>query len=374
MPEQHPTDIAGTAVRPFARDDFRYDLPEELIAQHPTAARDGSRLLHLQGDAREDLKFTDLPSLLQPEDLLVVNDTRVLKARLKAQKDSGGQAEVLLERILDEHTALCQVRVSKPLKAGRALTVGGHRLEAQGREGQFYRLCFDAPVLDVLEAEGSVPLPPYIERDQEKGPDEADEARYQTVWNAAPGAVAAPTAGLHFTEALLEKIEARGVRRAALTLHVGAGTFQPVRVSDLAEHRMHTERYQIDDNCIEAIETTRKAGGRIVAVGTTAVRALESAASADGSLRPGAGETSLFITPGYRFKVVDALITNFHLPESTLLMMVTAFAGFDPVMAAYRHAVAARYRFFSYGDAMFMSRQAYAPSQERYAHTDGKNE
>ena len=226
-----------------------------------------------------------------------------------------------------------------------------------GREGQFYRLRFDAPVLEVLEAHGSVPLPPYIERDQERGPDAVDEERYQTVWSAAPGAVAAPTAGLHFSEALLERIAALGVGRIALTLHVGAGTFQPVRVRNLSEHQMHTERYQIDERCVQAVAETRAAGGRVVAVGTTVVRALESAASSDGSLKPGSGETALFITPGYPFKVVDAMITNFHLPESTLLMLVAAFAGYEPVMAAYRHAVTERYRFFSYGDAMFLNRR-----------------
>jgi S-adenosylmethionine:tRNA ribosyltransferase-isomerase len=364
MPDQHEIDTSSsTASRAYERDDFHYELPDVLIAQHPAANRDGSRLLVLDGDERQDLRFSDLPSLLGPEDLLVVNDTRVLKARLKAQKDSGGQAEVLLERILDDETALCQVRVSKPLREGRTLLVGGHRLESLGREGQFYRLRFDAPVLEVLEAHGSVPLPPYIERDLVQGPDAEDEARYQTVWSAAPGAVAAPTAGLHFSEALLAELEVRGVRRVALTLHVGAGTFQPVRVNDLSEHQMHTERYRISEGCIEAIETTRAAGGRIVAVGTTVVRALESAAAADGALRPGSDESSLFITPGYSFKVVDALITNFHLPESTLLMLVTAFGGYDRVMAAYHHAVAAGYRFFSYGDAMFLSREEQARSR-----------
>ncbi len=347
----------------YQRQDFHYELPESLIAQQPAPKRDGSRLLVVQGDSYQDRSFSDLPSLLQPGDLLVVNDTRVLKARLQARKDSGGRAEILLERILDEQTALCQVRVSKPLKTGRTLTVGGGQLEVTGREGQFYRLLFDAPVLDVLETEGSVPLPPYIERDPESGPDVLDEERYQTVWGVAPGAVAAPTAGLHFTEGLLAKLEADGVRRVPLTLHVGAGTFQPVRVEDLAQHEMHTERYHIDEACVQAAEETRAAGGRIVAVGTTAVRALESSAAVDGRLHPGWGETALFITPGYPFKVVDALITNFHLPESTLLMLVTAFAGYEPVMAAYRHAVAARYRFFSYGDAMFLSHQKTAPSR-----------
>lgn len=351
MSEQAPR------TKPYQRQDFDYELPEVLIAQHPAATRDGSRLLVVEDEGQRDLQFADLPSLLRRGDLLVVNDTRVLKARLEARKDSGGRAEILLERILDERTALCQVRVSKPLKAGRTLEVGAYQIESIGREGPFYELRFDAPVLDVLEAEGSVPLPPYIVRDQETGPDAVDEERYQTVWSAEPGAVAAPTAGLHFTESLLAELEDRGVRRVPLTLHVGAGTFQPVRASDLSEHQMHTERYHIDEACVQAVEDTRAAGGRVVAVGTTAVRALESAASIDGRLHPGPGETALFITPGYRFSVVDALITNFHLPQSTLLMLVTAFAGFEQVMAGYRHAVAARYRFFSYGDAMFLSRQ-----------------
>jgi S-adenosylmethionine:tRNA ribosyltransferase-isomerase len=353
LPDDHSP---GDPAPQYERQDFYYDLPETLIAQQPTASRDGSRLLVVSGDQLHDAQFTELPNLLMTNDLLVVNDTRVLKARLKARKDSGGQAEVLLERLIDEQTALCQVRVSKPLRPGRALLVGSHRLESLGREGQFYRLHFDAPVLDVLEAYGSVPLPPYIER-EEGGPDAVDEERYQTVWSASPGAVAAPTAGLHFTETLLAEIAALGVRRVPLTLHVGAGTFQPVRVSNLKEHQMHTERFQIDQACAQAVAETRAAGGRVIAVGTTVVRALESAARADGSLEPGSGETALFITPGYRFKVVDALITNFHLPESTLLMLVSAFAGYERVMAAYRHAVAARYRFFSYGDAMFLSRQ-----------------
>lgn len=357
MPDpEHPIDQAPG----YQRDDFHYDLPEALIAQHPAPTRDGSRLLVVGDEACLDRQFTDLPTFLEPQDLLVVNDTRVLKARLNARKDSGGQAEVLLERLIDEHTALCQVRVSKPLKTGRLLDVGGERLEALGRDGQFYRLRFSSPVLGVLEAHGAVPLPPYIGRDSAEGPDAEDEERYQTVWSAEPGAVAAPTAGLHFTEALLDEMAARGVRRVPLTLHVGAGTFQPVRVANLAEHQMHSERYQVSAECVAAVAQTRAAGGRVVAVGTTVVRALESAA-ADGELAAGGGDTALFITPGYRFNVVDALITNFHLPESTLLMLVTAFGGYDRVMAAYRHAVAARYRFFSYGDAMFLSRAEVQP-------------
>jgi S-adenosylmethionine:tRNA ribosyltransferase-isomerase len=341
----------AASERSYVRDDFHYELPDAQIAQYPTQRRDASRLLALDGDAMLDLQFTNLPELLQPGDLLVVNDTRVLKARLEAVKDSGGRAEVLLERILDERTALCQVRVSKPLRPGRSLVIGDRRLTALGREDQFYRLSFDAPVLDVLEAHGSVPLPPYIER----GAVAEDEERYQTVWSATPGAVAAPTAGLHFTEALLGEIEARGVRRAAVTLHVGAGTFQPVRVRDLSEHRMHSEYYEVGPETAAAIRETRAAGGRVVAVGTTVVRALESRAADATEFEAGSGDTALFITPGYRFRVVDALITNFHLPESTLLMLVTAFGGYDRAMEAYRHAVRAGYRFFSYGDAMFIT-------------------
>jgi len=349
-----PGEASAAVARTYRREDFHYDLPQALIAQHPTPRRDGSRLLAVTGEAVRDLAFSELPDLLAPGDLLVVNDTRVLKARMQASKDSGGRAEVLLERMLDEDSALCQVRVSKPLKTGRHLQVGNHRLEVVGREGQFYRLRFDAPVLEVLERHGSVPLPPYIER---RASDE-DEERYQTVWSASPGAVAAPTAGLHFTESLLARIEARDVRRATVTLHVGAGTFQPVRVDTLCEHRMHSERYHIDAATVAAIHETRSRGGRVVAVGTTVVRALESAAAGRPEIEAGGGETSLFITPGYEFKVVDALVTNFHLPESTLLMMVTAFGGYERVMAAYRHAVDARYRFFSYGDAMFLTRAA----------------
>lgn len=349
--------MAGKAMQQtFHREDFHYNLPERLIAQYPTARRGDSRLLVVDANADggvRHLKFPDLLELLDPGDLLVVNDTRVLKARLQARKDSGGGAEVLLERVLGEFEALCQVRASKPLKVGRCLKTERSTLTVLGREGQFYRLQFSAPVLEVLEAEGSVPLPPYIER----GVDAADEERYQTVWSRTPGAVAAPTAGLHFSRTLLEDLEAAGVSRATVTLHVGAGTFQPVRVADLSTHQMHSEYYQIDPECVAAIQATRARGGRVVAVGTTVVRALESAA-ANGDLQPGSGETRLFITPGYDFRVVDALVTNFHLPESTLLMLVTAFAGYQTVMTAYHRAVTADYRFFSYGDAMFLNRHS----------------
>jgi S-adenosylmethionine:tRNA ribosyltransferase-isomerase len=346
-------DMAGKAMtRVFSRDDFTYELPPELIAQTPPETRGESRLL-VVADGIEHLSFGELPRLLHPGDLLVVNDTRVIKARLMAQKDSGGRAEILLERIENPTTALCQVRVSKPLKPGRTLLADTHTLEVLGREGEFYRLAFPIPVMDLFDELGNVPLPPYITRSAEA----LDGERYQTIWNREPGAVAAPTAGLHFTRPLLEAIEAAGVRVLPLTLHVGAGTFQPVRFSDLSAHRMHSERYAIGEDLAAAVDSVRERDGRVVAVGTTVVRALESAAAGDGRVAAGAGETDLFITPGYRFRVVDALVTNFHLPESTLLMMVCAFGGYDRVLEAYRTAVACRYRFFSYGDAMFLERE-----------------
>lgn len=349
-------DIEPDAARTWRREDFSYELPAELIAQHPTAVRDASRLLTVNPAGIEPRyvhgAFTDLPAMLQPGDLLVVNDTRVVKARLLVEKDSGGRAEVLLERIVAEREAYCQVRASKPLKPGRTLRAGSSEIEVLGREDAFYHLRFPEPVLAFLDVHGSVPLPPYIERASVP----EDEARYQTVWSATPGAVAAPTAGLHFTEGLLQALTKRGMRRVTVTLHVGAGTFTPVRVSDLAGHRMHLERYEIPAGTASAIRETVQAGGRVVAVGTTVVRALESAAAGRHEVRSGPGETRLFITPGFRFSVVDALVTNFHLPESTLLMLVTAFGGYEPVMAAYREAVGNGYRFFSYGDAMFLTR------------------
>ena len=332
------------------RTDFSYELPDRLIARFPLAARTASRLLRV-GDPHEHLSFTDVLNLLAPTDVLVVNDTRVLKARLRGEKDSGGSAEVLIERVVDQHEALAMVRVSKPLKTHRSVSFGGELAEVLGREGMFYRLRFERPVLEVLDAAGEIPLPPYMER----APESADEERYQTVFSDKAGAVAAPTAGLHFDDALLERIRLRGVQVVPVTLHVGAGTFQPVRVDQLAEHRMHAEVYDVPEASAAAIRAAKKEGGRVVAVGTTVVRTLE-AASAGGDLVVGPGETDLFITPGYQFRCVDALITNFHLPESTLLMLVSAFAGYDRVMSAYRSAVEAEYRFFSYGDAMFLER------------------
>ncbi len=334
--------------------DFDYELPPELIAQHPAAQRAASRLLHLDGNtgAIEDLQFRDILRLLRPGDLVVVNDTRVIKARLRGRKDSGGEVEVLIERLLDHERALAQVRASKPPRAGRRLLFGDD-VEAQvlGRQGEFHELRFSGEVLEILSSRGEVPLPPYITHPAV--PD--DEARYQTVYARAPGAVAAPTAGLHFDHEMLAALEARGVARASLTLHVGAGTFQPVRVEELSRHVMHSEWYGIPQATVEAIARAKEKGGRVVAVGTTTLRALESSAAA-GKLQAGTAETRLFIVPGFRFQVVDRLVTNFHLPRSTLLMLVSAFAGVDNIRRAYAHAVAHRYRFFSYGDAMLLER------------------
>jgi S-adenosylmethionine:tRNA ribosyltransferase-isomerase len=338
--------------------DFDYPLPPELIAQHPAPERSLSRLLRLDGasGAIEDLRFRDIATLLAPGDLLVVNDTRVIKARLHGRKDSGGEVEVLIERVLDAHRALAQVRASKPPKAGRFLVLGaGARAEVLGRRGEFFELRFGEGVLDVLASHGETPLPPYITHEAAG----EDEGRYQTVYAQVPGAVAAPTAGLHFDEALLGLLRSRGVGVASVTLHVGAGTFQPVRVEDLSQHVMHSEWYSIPRATVDAIAAARKKNGRVVAVGTTALRALESAAARgeEEGLAAGDAETRLFIVPGYRFRVVDRLITNFHLPRSTLLMLVSAFAGADNIRRAYRHAIGERYRFFSYGDAMWLERQ-----------------
>ncbi len=333
-------------------EDFHYSLPERLIAQTPPEHRGASRLLRIAAAGAEHLGFADLPALLRPGDLLVLNDTRVIKARLHGEKDSGGQAEILVERIESDVEALCQVRVSKPLKPGRTIQVGRFRLELLERRGEFYLLGFPGSVAAVLEAAGEVPLPPYIER----APEPSDLDRYQTVYAREPGAVAAPTAGLHFTESMLDELAQRGVEQTRITLHVGAGTFQPVRVSELDRHRMHVERFRVPAEAARAVRACRARGGRVVAVGTTVVRALESAAAGAGAVHAGAAETDLFITPGYRFQVVDALLTNFHLPRSTLLVLVCAFGGYRAVMDAYRAAVAAEYRFFSYGDAMFVER------------------
>ena len=329
-------------------DDFDYELPPELIAQHPSATRSGSRLLALSGGTLADHGFADLPRLLSPGDLLVFNDTKVIKARLFGRKETGGRIEVLIERLLPENEALAQVHAGRAAKADSTLELdGGLRLRVVGREGEFYRVRFPGEALELLERHGSVPLPPYITHAARS----EDAARYQTVYARAPGAVAAPTAGLHFDEPLLAALAGRGVESAHVTLHVGAGTFQPVRVKNLSDHRMHAESYEIPEQAAAAVEAARRRRGKIVAVGTTTVRCLEASGAAAGR-----GETNLFITPGFAFRVVDRLVTNFHLPKSTLLVLVSAFAGAEAIRAAYRHAVAKRYRFFSYGDAMLIDR------------------
>ncbi|PKO34760.1 MAG: tRNA preQ1(34) S-adenosylmethionine ribosyltransferase-isomerase QueA [Betaproteobacteria bacterium HGW-Betaproteobacteria-7] len=343
---------------PFIVDDFDFPLPPELIAQHPTPERTGSRLLHVDGTSHIDRQFADLASLLRAGDLLVFNDTKVIKARFFGVKETGGQVEIMLERIVDATHALCQIRASKAPKTGCLLTLADAftvRMSGRaGADGDFFLLELTEPgnFWELAEQYGKLPLPPYIEHPAEG----ADETRYQTVYAREPGAVAAPTAGLHFDEAMLETLLAQGVGTAFVTLHVGAGTYRPVRVDKIAEHRMHSERYEIPEATTAAIAATHAAGGRVVAVGTTSLRALESAGNADGTVRTGSAETDIFITPGYRFQVVDRLITNFHLPKSTLLMLVSAFAGYDASRAAYAHAVAERYRFFSYGDAMLLER------------------
>ena len=341
--------------------DFDFDLPAELIAQHPGASRSASRLLHVRRDGLDDLRFDQLPGLLEPGELLVFNDTRVLRARLRGTKASGGRVEVLIERVSGEHEALAQLRASKPPRPGGRLVFGSSEATVIERAGEFWLLRFDAPVLAVLDRDGELPLPPYITH----APDADDELRYQTVYARAPGSVAAPTAGLHFDEPLLARLRERGVELAFVTLHVGAGTFQPVRVDDLSLHRMHAERYSVPEETAAAIAAARAAGRRVVAVGTTSLRTLESAADEDGRVRPGSGETRLFITPGYRFRVVERLVTNFHLPRSTLLMLVSAFAGAERIRRAYAHAIAARYRFFSYGDAMLLERDASGSGASR---------
>lgn len=334
------------------RADFDYELPEALIAQTPSGSRSGARLLHLRGAGREDGRVLELPQRLRAGDLLIFNDTRVIPARVHGRKSSGGRVEILVERLLDEHRFLAQLGVSKTPKPGGTIEAGGRRLTVLGREDDLFELALEGEgaVLDWLEAVGQLPLPPYIQH----APDAQDALRYQTVFARHPGAVAAPTASLHFDEALIAALQAAGIDQATLTLHVGAGTFQPVRVEDLAEHRMHSERYAVPAALRERIRETRSRGGRVVAVGTTVARALEAAADETGLPRSGPGETRLFITPGYRFRAIDLLMTNFHLPQSTLLMLVCAFGGYAPMMAAYRHAVASGYRFFSYGDAMLI--------------------
>ncbi|WP_398312378.1 tRNA preQ1(34) S-adenosylmethionine ribosyltransferase-isomerase QueA [Zoogloea sp.] len=335
--------------------DFDYLLPDELIAQAPLDRRTDSRLLQVQ-PSLADLHFADLPSLLTPGDLLVFNDTRVMHARLFGTKDTGGQVEVMIERPLGSHEALAQIRASKSPKPGTRLHLEeALDVEVLGRAGEFFHLRFPDTddLVALLERHGRLPLPPYIER----AAGNTDESRYQTVYARDPGSVAAPTAGLHFDEALLARLASQGINSAFVTLNVGAGTFQPVRAHDLSEHRMHTEAYFVPEATVDAIATTRAAGRRVVCVGTTSMRALESAARS-GPLQAGKAESDLFILPGYDFQVADALITNFHLPKSTLLMLVSAFSGMETIRRAYAHAIEQRYRFFSYGDAMFLTRTA----------------
>ncbi|MCA3240809.1 MAG: tRNA preQ1(34) S-adenosylmethionine ribosyltransferase-isomerase QueA [Rubrivivax sp.] len=343
--------------------DFDFELPPELIAQHPAAERSCSRLLDGTGTLPADRVFRELPALLQPGDLLVFNDTRVIKARLLGEKPTGGAVEALVERVLPNDEVHAHLRASKSPKPGSIVRFagpsgGGFDAQVLGRAGPddaLFHLRFPGSPLELLQQHGHVPLPPYIEHDDNAD----DESRYQTVFAARPGAVAAPTAALHFDEPLLAALAARGVQRAAVTLHVGAGTFQPVRAERIAEHRMHSEWFEVSAETVAAIAAARARGGRIVAVGTTTLRALESAAraAAPGALAPYSGDTDIFITPGFPFRVVDRLITNFHLPKSTLMMLVSAFAGHAHIRALYRHAIESRYRFFSYGDSMLLERR-----------------
>ena len=331
--------------------EFEFELPDALIAQHPAPQRGSSRLLCLDrtDGGLEDLTFSALPALLRAGDLLIINNTRVIKARLFGSKSSGGKIEILIERLLAPNRALAQVRASKSPKPGTRITIADSGATVVSRRGQFFELEFDTDSKALLLDHGHLPLPPYIKRADSSH----DEDRYQTVYAAVDGAVAAPTAGLHFNAQMLEQLRSAGVATAEITLHVGAGTFQPVRSADVESHRVHAEWLEVDEVVCEAVATTRAAGGRVIAVGTTSVRAVETAMVGE-QLHPFNGDTDLFIHPGYRFRGVDALITNFHLPRSSLLMLVCAFAGTDNVLAAYRHAVASQYRFYSYGDAMFI--------------------
>ena len=345
--------------------DFHFDLPEELIAKAPKEDRASSRLMQLNGNSGDidHHIFADIVNLVEPGDLLIFNNTRVIPARLFGQKESGGRVEILVERLLDEHSVLAHVRANKSPKPGNVLVLEGEvRAEMVARHDDLFELKFlgDETVLSALERKGHMPLPPYIDR-----PDtEEDKERYQTVYNEKPGAVAAPTAGLHFTDALLQQLKDKGVQTQFVTLHVGAGTFQSVRVDNVEEHKMHSEYAEVPQSVVDAIVATKKAGNRVIAVGTTSVRSVESAAWKSGigrseiaELKPFTGETDIFIYPGFEFKVIDAMVTNFHLPESTLIMLVSAFAGQDNILKAYNEAVAEKYRFFSYGDAMLLERK-----------------
>ena len=336
--------------------DFDFYLPDSLIAQHPTHVRNASKLLYLHSKTGtlDDQLFVDLPNFLNAGDLLVFNDTRVIKARLFGEKSTGGAVELLVERVLDSQHVLAHIRASRAPKTGAQLRLA-HAFNAEviGREDDLFHVKFlgDIPVLELLEQYGALPLPPYITHAAEA----EDETRYQTVYAKHAGAVAAPTAGLHFDEAMLSALKTKGINIAYVTLHVGAGTFQPVRVDNIKDHKMHSELYHISPETVALIETTKIKGAKVIAVGTTSLRALESAAQFN-SMQAGQGETAIFITPGFEFKIVDKLITNFHLPKSTLLMLVSAFAGFEQIKNAYQHAVKAEYRFFSYGDAMLLER------------------
>jgi len=344
--------------------DFSFDLPEELIARYPQADRSASRLMQLDGNSGQiiDSQFTALIEQVSAGDLLIFNNTRVIPARMFGQKESGGKVEVLVERLIDEHTVLAHIRASKSPKVGNILTLEGKaKATMVARHDALFELKFESetPVLDILEEIGHMPLPPYIDRPDE----DSDRERYQTVYNEKPGAVAAPTAGLHFDDEMLDALKAKGAKLAFVTLHVGAGTFQPVRVDEIADHVMHAEYVEVSQEVVDQIIETKSNGGRVIAVGTTSMRSIESAAKAshekgDGLIAPFYADTDIFITPGFEFKVVDALITNFHLSESTLLMLVSAFSGYENIMAAYKHAVDEKYRFFSYGDAMLLTKQS----------------
>ncbi|MCZ2723067.1 tRNA preQ1(34) S-adenosylmethionine ribosyltransferase-isomerase QueA [Marinomonas sp. 15G1-11] len=346
--------------------DYRFDLPDSLIARYPTEVRTSSRLLQLDGMTGElsHRSFEQILDIVNPGDLMVFNNTRVIAARVFGQKASGGKLEILVERLLSPYEILAHVRSSKSPKAGSDILLGTDRNESVAvkmlaRKGSLFHLKFDEPVLDVLERVGHIPLPPYIERPDE----ECDKERYQTVYNKKPGAVAAPTAGLHFDDSILQKLKDKGVNIAFVTLHVGAGTFQPVKVEVVEDHQMHAEYIEVEQDVVDLVEKTKANGSRVIAVGTTSVRSLESA-SQSGSLQAMTGDTSIFIYPGYEFKTVDAMVTNFHLPESTLIMLISAFAGYDNVMNAYRVAIEEQYRFFSYGDAMFIDRNPNATGPE----------
>jgi S-adenosylmethionine:tRNA ribosyltransferase-isomerase len=339
----------------YSLSDFDFDLPDALIAQMPLPDRTASRLLHVDGEQLVDRHFSDVIDQLAAGDLLVFNDTRVLKARFFGVKETGGKVQLLVERVLsntdDNRSVLVQMRASKsPLPGSKIRLADAFDVVVGERQGEFFTLFFPDDIFTLLETYGRLPLPPYIEHDA----DDFDEQRYQTVYNRVPGAVAAPTAGLHFDQALLQRCQEKGIGLAYVTLHVGAGTFQPVRVENLNEHVMHSEWYTVPQETVAAVRQTKAAGGKVIAVGTTSMRALESA-SQSGQLEAGSADTQLFITPGYVFKTVDRLITNFHLPKSTLMMLVSAFAGYDKIKSAYAHAIAQRYRFFSYGDAMLLT-------------------